>query len=103
MDLRHKDEIYDPRLANHVDKDKVNFPNDYVYKDLVSIIAIRDCCKKGGKCGFPFPKYIWRVGGISILTCGLRYIKDILSKRYYTVTILSVSHYHHSSILHPVH
>ena len=24
MDLRHKDEIYDPRLANHVDKDKVN-------------------------------------------------------------------------------
>ena len=48
MDLRHKDEIYDPRLANHVDKDKVNFLNDCVYKDLVSIIAIRDCCKKKG-------------------------------------------------------
>ena len=46
MDLRHKDEIYDPRLANHVDKDKVNFLNDHVYKDLVSIITIRDFCKK---------------------------------------------------------
>ena len=46
MDLRHKDEIYDPRLANHVDKDKVNCLNDYVDKDLVRIIAIRDCCKQ---------------------------------------------------------
>ena len=30
MDLRHKDEIYDPRLASHGhgDKDKVNIDDD---------------------------------------------------------------------------
>ena len=44
------------------------------------------------------------LGGDFKFTCWLWFIKDILSRRYHSsITILSVSHNHHSSILHPVH
>ena len=99
MDLRHKDEIYDPRLANHVDKDKVNFLNDYVYKDLVSIIAIRDCCKKGCKFGFRCPKYILQVGGFQHLCVAIyqRYSKQDISFLNHNFVRFSQSSFIHSA------